>query len=112
MPAKSMIMFGWHLVNDLVNVDLVLQFWYTWASPQRGWRRSVPSSHWTAGDYPLRSRMMMMMIWALGRRNNEVVWRPYRLKMGDHLKMHKTLRRGCLAIFVDNIKEEALLCIT
>ena len=27
-----------------------------------------------------------MMIWALGRRNNEVVWRPYRLKMGDHLK--------------------------
>ena len=23
----------------------------------------------------------MMMIWALGRRNKEVIWRPYRLKI-------------------------------
>ena len=55
----------------------------------------------------------MMMIWALGRRNRKVIWRPYRLKMQDHLKMHKILRRGCLAISADNVEEEeALLCIT
>ena len=53
-----------------------------------------------------------MMIWALGRRNKEVIWRPYRLKNEDHLKIHKILRRGCLAISVDNVKEQALLYIT
>ena len=57
--------------------------------------------------------MMMMMIWALWRRNKKVIWRLYRLKMEDHLKMHKILRRGCLAISVDNVEEkETLLCIT
>ena len=56
---------------------------------------------------------MMMMIWALGRRNKDVIWRPYRLRMEDHLKIHKILRRGCLAISVDSVEEEeALLCIT
>ena len=57
--------------------------------------------------------MMMMMIWALGRRNKEVIWRPYRLKMEDHLKIRNMLRRGCLAISVNNVEEKkSLLCIT
>ena len=51
--------------------------------------------------------MMMMMIWALGRRNKEVIWRPYRLKMEDHLKIRKILRRGCLAISVNNVEEKS-----
>ena len=48
----------------------------------------------------------MMMIWALGRRNKEVIWRPYRLKMEDHLKIRNMLRRGCLAISVNNVEEK------
>ena len=50
--------------------------------------------------------VMMMMIWALGRRNKEVIWRPYRLKVEDHLKIRKILRRGCLAISVNNVEEK------
>ena len=51
--------------------------------------------------------MMMMMIWALGRRNKEVIWRPYRLKMEDHLKIRNILRQGCLAISVNNVEEKS-----